>query len=170
MKKGYTLIEMVVVVGILGIIMAVVAGILINSFRAKSRVDLADSAEAVGSRVIDQIKNNMIMAVGQGITCALTGDGSRITFASSEDGQVTTLACYEGSRIASESASGIFVLTGSGVGVSGCYDFARCELFPNSTDKVSAVNFSFTLSTGSSAAGAEKFVNRKFQSTVVTRN
>ena len=171
-KQAFTLIEMVVVIGVLGIIMAVVTGILINSFRAKTRIDSEDLVSQIGAGVIGEIKNNMITAVGTGVTCS-SGSfaiGSTISFVNGNDGVITNLVCYEGTKIASESANGNFDLTASGVTVTGCHDFARCNHYPGSTDKISSVDFSFTLSTGNSAAGAEKFVERKFQSTVVVRN
>lgn len=169
-SKGFTLIEMVVVVGILGFILVAVTTILFNSFRSQTRVSLADVVDQSGTLVLGELKNNIVSAVGVGISCATSGVGNSLALISADDGTVTTLVCYEGVKIASESANGNFDLTSSTVKVTGCSNFARCDLFPDSTDRVINVNFWFNLSAGDVAAGAEKFVGREFRSNVVVRN
>ena len=174
-KQAYTLVELVVVVGVLGLIMSAVVGILVNAFRAKNKVSVTDVTEQVGSQAINELKNDIISALGVGMTCTSTPgiSADSLTYTSSEDGGMTTLTCVEGAGIASASANGSFDLTGSDVKVSGCNNFARCVLYPGSTDRVSTVNFSFTMSSGTSGAGGggvDMAVGRKFQSTVTVRN
>ena len=167
MKRGFTLIEILVVVGIIGAVMIVVTGILVNSFRAKTRVNLADIMEQSGGLVLSELKNNIVTASGMGMTCS----GSSLVFTSTEDGGVTTLKCYEGTKIASESSNGNFDLTPAKVVVSNCSNFVTCTPFPDAVDRTIKVDFLFDLSTGDALApGQEKFVSRTFRSSVVLRN
>lgn len=171
-KVGFTLIETVIIVGVLGVIMVAVTSVLINSYRAKSRIEVADKVEENGVSVLRELKENVIIATGVGMTCATNVSmvGSTLSIQNVNDGSVTNLICYEGTKIASESASGSFDLTTGGVKVTGCNDFARCELFLDSTDRINKVNFSFTLSSGDTSAPAENSRVRIFNSSVVPRN
>ena len=171
-QVGFTLIETIIIVGVLGVIMVAVTNVMINSFRAKNRVEVADKVEENGATLLRELRDNVITANGVGMTCAVNvGDiGSTLSIVNSIDGQVTNLVCYEGSQIASVSASGNFRLTSSEVKVTGCDNFARCVLFPDSTDRINQVNFSFTLSAGDTSSPAEQSKVRSFQSSVVPRN
>lgn len=171
-RSGFTLIETIIIVGVLGVIMVTVTNVLINSFRAKSRIEVSDMVEENGTTVLRQIRENVILASGVGITCAVNmiDVGSTLSLMNTVDGEVTNLVCYEGSRIASESANGSFNLTSSDVRVTGCDNFARCNLFPDSSDRITQVNLSFTLSSGNTATPAEQSKTRSFQSSVVPRN
>jgi len=169
--KGFTLIEILVVVGVLGMIMVATTAIMVNSFRAKARIEVSDVVEQSGSAALSEIKNNLISATGVGMSCVTSGIGTSIALQSVDDGGVTRLVCYEGSKIASESATtGNFDLTPGNIKVIGCDNFAICTMSPASTERVSNVNFSFVLSLGDSAANMEKFVQRIFRSDVVIRN
>ncbi|MBP9817968.1 prepilin-type N-terminal cleavage/methylation domain-containing protein [Candidatus Shapirobacteria bacterium] len=169
MRRGFTLIEIIVVVGVIGLIMAAVTSILINTTRAKTRIELTDAVEASGNLVMSQIKNDVFNALGEGMTCPSTGTNT-ISFVNVGDGEVTTLSCYEGQKIASESAKGNYDLTSADVAVSGCNNFVSCDYYAGTTDKISKVKFTFGLTAGQVAEGGEHFVSRKFQSDVVTRN
>jgi type II secretory pathway pseudopilin PulG len=171
-SRGFTLVETVVIVGVLGVILIAVTNILLNSFRAKTRVEVADRVEENGESAMREIRENVISAMSVGMTCAVnvSSDGSTISLQSINDGEITNLVCYEGSRIASESAKGNFNLTSDEVRVTGCSDFARCELFPDSTDRIDKVNFSFMLSAGNLSAQPEKSRTRSFNTSVVPRN
>ncbi|MBI2465336.1 type II secretion system protein [Candidatus Shapirobacteria bacterium] len=171
-QRGFTLVEMVMIVGVLGIIMVSVSNIMISSFRVKTRVEVADQVEENGTSVLRQLRDNIILATGVGMTCAVNSDdiGSTLSFMNTNDGVVTNLVCYEEVKIASESANGSFDLTSPDVKVTGCNNFAKCELFPDSSDRITQVNLSFTLSSGNTSAPAEQSKTRSFQSSVVPRN
>lgn len=171
-RGGFTLVETIIIVGVLAVIMITVTNVLINSFRAKSRIEVADMVEESGTMVLRQLRENIILASGVGITCAVNvvDIGSTLSIVNTSDGVVTNLICYEGSRIASVSASGSFDLTSSDVRVTGCNDFAKCDLFPDSADRINQVNLSFTLSSGDTSATLEQSKSRSFQSSVVPRN
>jgi prepilin-type N-terminal cleavage/methylation domain-containing protein len=165
-KTGFTLIEIVVVVGVLGSIIVTVASVLLNSFKAKARIEVTDKIERNGGIVLSELKSGVVNASGVDMLCV----GSTLTYTSSIDGGVTNLVCYEGTKIASESANGVFDLTSSDVAVSGCNNFVQCDLYSGSTDRTTQVDFVFGLIAGDAQAGAGQQVNRQFQSTIVVRN
>ena len=174
-KSAFTLIETVIVVAVIGMVMSAVTGILINSFRAKNKIETSDKTEQIGGQLLNELKGNILSAIGTGMTCTsdVYASAESLSYVSANDGGVTTLTCVEGAGIASASASGTFDLTGSEIKVGGCHDFARCVLYPGSTDRAGSVNFSFTLSTGvtgTNGGGADSAAGRQFQSTVVVRN
>jgi len=171
-RAGFTLVETIIIVGVLAVIMITVTNVLINSFRAKSRIEVADMVEENGTMVLREVRDNIILASGVGITCAtnINDIGSTLSLLNTNDGIVTNLICYEGSKIASVSANGSFDLTSADVKVSGCDNFAKCELFPDSSDRINQVNLSFTLSSGDTSAPSEQSKTRSFQSSVVPRN
>jgi len=171
-KNGFTLVETIIIVGVLAVIMITVTNILINSFRAKSRIEVADMVEENGTMVLRQLRENIILASGVGMTCAINAPdiGSTLAVLNTNDGVVTNLICYEGTKIASVSANGSFDLTSSDVKVTGCNNFAKCNLFPDSSDRINQVNLSFTLSSGDTSAPSEQSKTRSFQSSVVPRN
>lgn len=164
-RQGFTLIEMVVVVSVLMVLMVTITTVLVNSFKARNRVDVSDRLEQNGNGALMEIKNNFYKASGADIVCPVSGGiGSSITFKNINDGKLITLTCFEGAQIASGSAK----LTSSDVRVTGCGSFVTCVKSP--TGEVMAVDFSFVLSSGVIEAGTENFSSRKFESKVTVRN
>ena len=166
-KKGFTLIEILVVVTVIGIVMTAITVIFINSFRAKSRITVADILEQSGSQVLAELKDKIIAAPADGIpVCGGSGfPSSTITLTSGEDGGETILTCVEGSKIASSSANGAFDLTPGNVVVSGCSSFVTCV----EGDRTKTVSFQFSLTSKDPDAFGESLVTRVFNSNVVTR-
>lgn len=171
-KTGFTLIELVVVVGALGIIMITVTAIMINSFKAKNRVESITTLEQSGDILFSSFKNNIFNTSGIGISCVVNGvsSGSTLALTNVNNGEITNLVCYEGDKIASESANGNFQLTSSGVGVSGCDDFARCEMATGNDASISKINFLFYLRLGDGSSTPVNSVIRKFENSVTVRN
>lgn len=165
-KLGFTLIEIVVVVGVLGSIMVTISTVLINSFKAKARIEVADKVERSGAVVLSELKSGVVNATGDGMVCA----GNTLSYTSVIDGGRTDLICYEGGVVASSSANGVFNLTAADVAVSGCNNFVQCTMSVGSTDRVGQVDFVFRLVSGDSQLGAEQMINRQFKSSVVVRN
>lgn len=161
MKKGFTLIEMVVVVGVFGLLMAVVVGVLVNSFKAKNRVDLTSLIEENGRFVQAELRKNLLLARANSLVCPV-GVGTSVGFENNKDGQLTVIIC-DSAGIASESASPVD-LTGTSVTVD-CSNFVSC-----SAGNSPIVNFNFTLSAGVVGGGAQSFASRKFEQGVVVRN
>ncbi len=163
-RNGFTLIEMMVVVAVLAVIMVTVVSVLLNSFKASSRVDVADRIEQNGQYALNEIRNNFLTSNGLNVTCN-TGDS--ITYMNQLDGNVNTLQCIEGGAIASVSATTTTNLT-VGVSASNCNNFVTCEV--TSTGMVTSANIGFTLSTGVPNSGSENYVSRSFTTKVAVRN
>lgn len=160
-KQGFTLIEMVVVVSVLAVILVTITSMLINSFRARNRADLTDTLEQNGSYILSEITKNFLGSDMAGVTCG----GNSLTLINKKDGDQTVILCTDGANIASNSANTV-VLT-KGVTASNCSQFVSCEGTPGS---VSAINVSFTLSSGAVGSGMENTDSRSFQTKVAARN
>jgi len=162
-KAGFTLVEMVVVVGVTGIIMAAITGVLLNSFKTKNRVNVADLVEQNGSMLIAELRKNVV----NGVVSNCLGPSVKVL--NKSDQGITTISCA-GNKIAS--ASGIpsvsVDLSGSNVTVD-CTDsaFATCTTVGG---KITKVVFTFTLSGGSAVAGPANFVEKEFVTEVATRD
>lgn len=171
-NRGFTLIETVVIVGVMGILMVSITNILINSFRAKNRIEVSDKIEVDGSAALRELRENVLAASGVGVSCATDAAeiGSTLALVGLNDGVVTNLICYENSKIASESANGTFDLTSGSVKVTGCDDFARCIPDPDTNERIQLVNFFFRLSSGDSGGLSEGYRLRSFEQSVVPRN
>ncbi|MFA4827102.1 MAG: prepilin-type N-terminal cleavage/methylation domain-containing protein [Candidatus Shapirobacteria bacterium] len=160
-KAGFTLVEMVVVVGVTGIIMAAITGVLLNSFKAKNRVNVADLVEQNGSMLISELRKNVVNGVLS--TCV---NGNKVTVSNKADQKDTEIECAS-SKIASKSAANTVYLNGSNVIVSDCDTFVECF---NVGGKTTKIVFAFTLSGGSQIAGPANFVKKTFVTEVATRD
>lgn len=170
-KKGFTLVELVVVIAALGVIMTTVTVILVNSFRAKNRVESLTELDQNGDVLINSLKANVFNSTGVGMTCQTdpAGLGTTLTLTNTNNGEVTNLVCYQNNRIASESAKGNVLLT-IPFYLPDCTNFARCETMPDS-GQISRVNFNVILTRGTSGTDVtETAVSKSFSSTVTVRN
>jgi len=142
-SRGFTLIEMVVVLGISVILMTAVGGVMTSSFRAKNSTLVQETVQNEAKLVMDQLKKNVFDAgVNTDDFFCPIGVGTSISFNTKSDGK-TYLTCYEGVKIASESANGDFLLTNSGVSVRNCDSFVTCQ--KNSDLKVMRVDFNLDM-------------------------
>jgi len=111
---GFSLIEIMVVVSLLGLISAIASGFLFSSLSSSSKAEVAKEVKQNGNFAL-LLMERMITNAYSLQTC----DTSSITIISS-DGGSTTFKCEE-DRIASESGSlGKVYLTGTNVLVSEC--------------------------------------------------
>jgi len=166
MKKGFTLIETLVVVIIMGVVITTVVGVMLNSLKAKSRLSLANNLESNGANLTLALRRIILNSLSSKITCPQTGVGTSLVVINRSDGQSTNLACLEASgQVASNSSN----LLASGVGVSGCSSFISCDTMPV-TGEVKTINFNFSLVTSSGGTSPESYVKRSFVNKVVIRN
>lgn len=119
-QKGYTLVEIIVVVAAVGLIMTAMIGVILSSFKAQNSVKSDNKVTENGSWIIKELRNNIfnskILECGQ--------DGKSIQLTSLDDKQITTLSCDKtGNKIASNSAS----LNNGEVNIVDCSDFVKCE-------------------------------------------
>ena len=165
-KNGFTLIEIMVSIGVISLIILVITGVLMNTFKAKTRVNIADIVERNGSFALSEIRRNIINSPVQSIVCP-SGLGSSLTMAG-QDGQITQIICNEDGAIASSSANGVVNLTDDDVRVTGCSGFVSCST--GSSTEVSKVSISFGLESGVEEAGVKSYVSKDFEISVAVRN
>lgn len=170
MKKAFSLVELLVVIGIMAVVLLSTSGILINSFRARTKVESGDLLEQNGSLVLATIRDGFLKSSGVGVSCGSSiGVGSSsIIFVNKQDGEVTAFDCNEGGKIASQSANSSILFREPSVKVTGCNTFVTCDTFPSSDGRVSVANFSFVLTVGNTGA-IEGYTTRRFETKVVVR-
>lgn len=161
-RQGFTLIEIIVVLGVLGIIIVSIFTVLNGAFKTNNRVKWSERVEQNGTFILGELKKNILNA-GNIISC---GIGSSVSFDNAVDGNTTTIVC-ENEKISSISATTVD-LTDSKVKILDCNTFVSCDTLPSL--EVTNVNFSFNLSAGVSGSGAEDYATRKFQSKITVRN
>jgi prepilin-type N-terminal cleavage/methylation domain-containing protein len=167
---GFTLIEIVVVLGVLGLIMVSVFSVLNGAFKTNNRVKWSTRVEQTGTFILDELKRNILNA-DVVIPC---GVGTSVSFNNINDGNTTTIICTNGTSttlggISSSSANLNLSLSGNGVSVFGCDNFVTCDTIPF-TGKVADVNFNFNLGAGTSEGGPEDRAIQNFQSKITIRN
>lgn len=158
-NRGFTLIEMIVVLGISVILMTVVGGVMTSSFKANNSTQAAETVQNEAKTVMDLLKKNIFDAgTGTDDYFCPVGVGTSISF-NTKSGGKTYLACYEGNKIASSSANGNFRLTNNEVSVRNCDKFVTCQ--KNSELKVTRVDFNLDIGiTGGTGSQFWTFVSK----------
>jgi prepilin-type N-terminal cleavage/methylation domain-containing protein len=165
-RRGFTLIEMLVALGLVSGVMITVSLIMFNLFQGTTKVAQMSLVEENGNSALEEIRKNIASAdLKSGlISCG----GNYFSFYNRSNGIGTTLVCTEGSSIASRSGSRTedIWLTNSKVSVSGCNGFVTCDL----TGLMPVVEVKFTLeSKGAVEAGGRDYASKFFGSKVVVR-
>jgi len=169
---GFTLIEIMVVLGITGLLAVTVGNVMGGMFKAKNQSDEATRLDQSGSYVLAEIRKNVMSAIGTGMSCPspIGTGGTGVTFANVRDGNVISIICQEGDRIASSSAvNGTNNLVLGEVRVTGCNNFISCDTSPQSSLRIEKVNFDFNLEVGTTAVGGLS-ISREYKATYVIRN
>jgi len=169
MKKGFTLIEIVVIVGVLSLIMISLTSILSGVFNSQSKNKSNDNIDQQGNWVIEEIKKNLLNSSGVGFTCPV-GIGQSINFQNIKDGNRTILGCLTSGgnySIASSSANSANLFTNNGsLQLTNCNEFISCEILPSG--EVSGVTVKFNLNTGDPLSPT--YVTKDFELKVTLRN
>jgi len=163
MKKGFTLIEMLVVGGITAILFTVTVYVLFMSTRTAKKSQLESLVADQANWLIAELNKNLSKADISTIGC----NNNLVYFDDKAYGVGTTLICNEGAQVASVSAN-TADLTSDKVKMSGCGNFFGCSLPP--TSPLPVINIGFTMVAGNSATGkVEDYVERSFKTTIVVR-
>ena len=150
MKKGFTLIEIVVVVGVLGVIMSVVVGIMTNTFKSKNKIFYRQKVEESGEWIVSEIRKLVLNA---GMVEKIEGQNKINVFGGDEGDRVISCDDNEGIKIGDDILS---------VGVTvNCGEF----VVENKT-----VNIGFTLSVGNINLGVDNYAIRSFETKITLRN
>lgn len=151
-KSAFTLIEILVVVGVLTVLVVSVGGIMGMTFKAKNSSEGNELLSAKAVYVLTELKRNVLNAKSSNInqfTCPATGIGASIAFIT-KDNLTTTLEC-KSAQIASKSDNGNFYFLDLGVTASDCGNFVKCDI---SNEKITSVKFNLKLEAPDNAAGA----------------
>ena len=163
-KKGFTLIEIMVVVSSVGVIMMIVVGTVLQTMRAQNRNEGFSKLNSDGNWILGEIRRNIFNSNGK-VTCQ--NNGLSVGLTSLSDGLDTILSCdasNENSQIASTSGTIVKKLNPNGLEVVDCTNFAVCTTSPDTG--ISSITFSFKVKTTVSGVG----VSQKFVTTLTTRN
>ena len=161
--KGFTIIEIVVAVGITIVLMLAVGNVMTSAFKAKSGGEQISSVSAQSQIVMTKLKENIFDADINSISCPV-GVGESISF-NTKTGGKTTLVCNPlSARIASISAqSGTFWLTNNDVAIQNCGSFVSCM---SDGQKITSVDFNLVVGVTSATGIGETW---SFVSKVVPR-
>ena len=100
-KKGFTLIEILIVTSVILIVMASISGSMSGVFNSQGKSRAIDKINQNGSWILSELKKNMLNADsgtenGAGFSCPVNGDYSdSITITSIKDGDKTTISCFD---------------------------------------------------------------------------
>ncbi len=175
-KKGYTLIELVVVAGILVVISMLVTGVLYSILRGSSKSTVTNNVAQNGNYALSTMTNiiltsNDIVTVGlepDFSNCTTPQTGTSITM-KRVDGGETTLICA-GGLIASQSATGdkVDLINASTVALVGGTCSFTCTQ-PN-LYAPPVIDIEFSLSDKGDSQFAENISSALFQTRVLLRN
>lgn len=154
-QSGFSLIEMIVVMTILGLVAVIASGFLLTSMMAGNKSEITKEVRQNGDYAISVMETLILSS--RSVGCTANGTGVNVT---DLEGNTTTFLC-EGTKITSNSAS----LTGSNVAVSNCQFTCEAEF-----GKPTAVGIGFSVSqAGTNLRAAEK-ASMSFSSKVITKN
>ena len=141
-KKGYTLVEIMVVVASVGLIMTALVGVVIGTFRAQNRNAAINKVSENGTWIINELRKNTFNSFRDSVICL--DDGLSVQVKNLQDGGITTLSCDEvTNQIASTSADKQDILNTKEINSIDCFNFAVCDSV--SGDRVTNITFNFGL-------------------------
>ncbi|HUV72185.1 MAG TPA: type II secretion system protein [Clostridia bacterium] len=154
-KAGFSLIEMIVVITILGLVAVIASGFLLTTMMAGSKAEATKEVRQNGDYAISVMETLILSS--RSVGCTAGQSGINVT---DLEGNMTTFLC-QGTKITSNSAS----LTGSNVAVSNCQFTCETDLgIPT------AVGIGFSVSqAGTNLRAAEK-ATMSFSTKVITKN
>lgn len=163
-STGFSLIELVVVVGVLGIVMIISGVVLTNSMRMSNRVAVTDDLESTGTWILSELKRVVLLARNGTVSCS--GAGTRVDLENRLDENQIWLSCESASAsISSNSAVlGSMRLNPETVRVTGCGTFVTC-----SSGSYPTVTIRFTLENEGGDKGVDRTYQRSFETTVTMR-
>jgi len=167
MKRGYSIVELVVVVGVVAGILAMIAGIMINTFKANNKTIMMQAVDENGSWAIEKIRQFVLSTSGSTIEC--TSDGQVRVKCPGDDCDGKGIYC-----------KGVSFDTGDGVIRNETENLTKqnevlvnCDTFGVKCDEadgvVTGVGLSFYMYTGETSSPSN-FVGKTFNTKITLRN
>lgn len=147
-NKGFTLIEIVVVVTVVAVIMVSIIGVVVSTFKLQNQTKSNSKLVSGGNEILNEIKKNILNSDSSTIVCS--DDHSSVAFINDFDGDSSMISCT-GGKIASISARTVY-LNGEDITVTDCSNFVSCSTLPSL--EVSGVEFKFGVGTSTSGVGS----------------
>jgi prepilin-type N-terminal cleavage/methylation domain-containing protein len=178
LQKGFTLLEILISVGILVIVTTLIAQILFTTLHINTRTSALADVKQNGTFAVDVV-NRMVRAANSiQTTCNMgVSSATSVQITTANNDVITILCTSDGSaaRIASVSASGVQYLTSGNVTLSTsggvtCNDSSLAFSCPPADGVQSAVDMSFMLGKVGMGASTPESGTTSFQSTVSVRN
>jgi len=181
MRRGFTLIEILIVTSLIMIIIGSISGIMFGVFSSQSKNKAMGKINQNGSWISNELKKNILNANSSGyngadsnFNCPVDIEGSSITITSIKDRGKTTISCFydantESYKIASVSAVGttIFLFQkNNDLYLQNCNNFVTCSTLPSL--QLSKVSFNFNL--GAGVFGLSSGTTKSFSIDVTLRN
>jgi prepilin-type N-terminal cleavage/methylation domain-containing protein len=161
MKKGFTLIEILIVVSVVVLIITSISGIMSGVFISQNKNKSSDKITQNGTWILNELKKNILNADnrnsqnGGKFTCPVNTNGASIIITNVKDGEKTTIKCVgdavNGYKIASISGKAVgttvyLFQSVDGLALSDCSNFVSCSTLPSL--QLSNVKFNFILKAG----------------------
>ena len=174
--KGFTLMEILVSVGVLAIIATLLTQVLFTTVHVNKKAEILSTVKQEGNFALDVISRMIRSAKVISVPCALGDDTADSADITNPDSNVTTFECHEG-RIASESATGSIVyLTGGNLslspsGTDDCINQTLRFTCPPADGSIQKqVTVTFTLGQVGESGSVYESGSAAFSSTVSMRN
>jgi len=156
-KDGFTLIEIIIVISILGLVMTIFSGFLLATLRAGSKSEVVKELRQNGNYALQTIDSMLRNSVSLQSSCNLGGQSS-IQIRNIDNG-ITVFKC-EASHLASNSG----LLTGANVVVSNCSFQCLAQ-----AGQAPAITTKFSISQTGSGSPSDK-AQLNFESVTILRN
>jgi len=155
--RGFSLIEMVVVVGSLGVIIVAIISTILLTFRTQNMTKSNNKVSENGRNVLAELRRNIFNSDSNFVVCDIAK--TSVSIVNRNDLGETTLICL-GNYIASMSAGTTIYLNSDEMTVNSCQNFAVCQNKTGSSE-VASVTFNFGLRATTVGVGASQFFNTK---------
>jgi len=164
-ENGFSLIEMIVVISILGVVMVIASSFLLVSLMASSKAEITKEVRQSGNQALSVIEGMILNSLDVGCTIGTTG-GSGIWVKGIDNNLSTVVFDETYHTIASISANKTYSLTSTNVSVTnGSF---TCGI--KNPGQPTKIGVSFSVGIGGVSSRPSEKAALDFQTEVVTRN